>query len=469
VLPLSTRQLTDLVQGVLVQGNLNEHITGVAIDHRQVQPGDLFVAFVGEKHDGHDFVADAFARGAAAALVTKDIQVHPAQGAVLRVADPLIAIGRLAAFERTRFGGPVIGVTGSNGKTTTKDLLAAVFRTKGPCLATAANYNNELGLPLTLLGRQENHQSIILEMGMRGLGQIQRLCDIAQPTAGIITNIGQSHIEILGSQENIAKAKGELLEALPRDGVAVLSLDDPWLVRIAQRTRARVLWTSLTENPEYAEGHRPDAFAEDIRHHADGVTFVAHVFGERQEVSLPTYGRHNVGNALGALLMGAAHALPLDAMAEALAHAQMTGGRLQVKPGLRGSVVIDDTYNASPLSTKASLSALKDVARERTTVAILGEMYELGTYAEASHREVGAAAAELGIDRLVTIGPMARWIAAAAKDAGCTDVIHFEGKQEALAHIDALVPDGAAVLVKASRGMKLEDVVRALTQGQPTV
>ncbi|WDL98752.1 UDP-N-acetylmuramoyl-tripeptide--D-alanyl-D-alanine ligase [Alicyclobacillus sp. ALC3] len=487
MLPLSVRQLTDIVQGTQLQGHLKGTVTGVAIDSRAIRPGDLFVAFVGTEADGHNFVGSAFERGAVAALVTKHIDGMDPCVNLIRVADPLVAVQRLAVFERTRFGGPVIGVTGSNGKTTTKDMLAAVFSAKGPCLATTANYNNELGMPLTLLGRTEEHQSIVLEMGMRGLGQIAKLASIAQPTAGMITNIGQSHIELLGSQQAIAEAKGELLEALPKSGVAVLNRDDPWLVQIAGKTRARVLWYQLDAptttaaaaiaSTTVAADARPegisaesrpvprdkvDAYASDLVSGQSGVTFTAHVLGDSVHVTLPAHGRHNVANALGALLLGAAHAIPLKAMADALANVRISNGRFQLQTGKNGTHVIDDTYNASPLSTKASLSALRDLAEERPTVAILGDMYELGDTTESGHREVGAYVAELGIDSLFAIGPYSKWTAEAARQAGHTQVHWFEDKESALKAIPDLLPEPAVILVKASRGMQLEDVVRAL-------
>ncbi|MCL6548003.1 MAG: UDP-N-acetylmuramoyl-tripeptide--D-alanyl-D-alanine ligase, partial [Alicyclobacillus sp.] len=272
--PRTVSEIAEITGGERIRGEGEAVVTGVQVDSRKVSAGDLFVAFRGERADGHDFVGAAFAAGAAAAMVTREVN---APGPLIRVADPLAALQRLAAEERAGFRGPVVGVTGSNGKTTTKDLLRAVFDGLGPCLATPANLNNELGLPLTLLRRTPEHQSMVLEMGMRGLGQIQALCEIARPTAGIITNIGHSHIELLGSQENIARAKGELLEAIPPDGVAALCGDDPWLRRIASRCRGRVVWYGLADG---------DARATRIETTGEGTRFLAEVLGERQEVLL---------------------------------------------------------------------------------------------------------------------------------------------------------------------------------------
>ncbi|GMA51204.1 UDP-N-acetylmuramoyl-tripeptide--D-alanyl-D-alanine ligase [Alicyclobacillus contaminans] len=431
-------------------------MTGLAIDSRRVQPGDVFVAFAGERVDGHDHVADAIQRGACAAMVTRPVSL-PAQhdAALIQVDDALAAVQRLAKAERRTFDGPVIGVTGSNGKTTTKDLLAAVMSAAGPCLATTGNHNNELGLPLTLLARRDEHRTMVLEMGMRGLGQIAALCDIARPTAGVITNIGQSHLELLGSQENIAKAKGELLEALPVDGLAVLTRDDPWLLRLGQSAPCRVLWHSL-EDPD------ADGYAHSIRTHPHGVSFTARVLGQSATVDLPLVGAHNVRNALAALTMGAAHGISLETMAAALRTVEITSGRLQMRPGHNGWTVIDDTYNASPLSMAASLSTLRDIAQGRPTAAVLGDMYELGQLAESGHRQVGEAVAVNGVEHLIAVGPMAAWIAEAAEAAGCPRVTHIAATEQAVAQVPALLAPNAVVLVKGSRGMHLEDVVRAL-------
>ncbi|MCL6445997.1 MAG: UDP-N-acetylmuramoyl-tripeptide--D-alanyl-D-alanine ligase, partial [Alicyclobacillus sp.] len=341
-----------------------------------------------------------------------------------------------------------------NGKTTTKEMLAAVFRAMGTCLYTEANLNTELGLPLTILRRTPQHRSMVLEMGMRGLGQIRELCDVAEPTAGIITNIGQSHLELLGSEANIASAKAELLEALPETGIAALNGDDPWLRQVAERCKGRVLW--------YGSDAQSDAWASDIVVTDEGTDFVSHVLGNSVNVHIPTFGIHNVHNALGALLLGAAHGIALPAAAAGLTTVPSTSGRLNIVQGSNDRVVLDDCYNASPLSVKASLRVLLDLARGRNTVAILGDMYELGSYAEAGHREVGTFAAEAGVDRLIAVGEFARWIAEAAKAAHCPYVRHYPDKDTAMRHLDTDVPHSAMVLVKASRGAALEDIVAKL-------
>ena len=456
--PMTVEQLNQVVHGVHVCGPLDSVVTGVAIDSRKVSPQDVYIAFPGENVDGHAFVSDAFAKGAAVALVSKDVNVetHDAN-AILRVDNPLGAIWRLASFEREQFTGPVIGVTGSNGKTTTKEMLAAVFQVNGPCLYTQANFNNELGLPLTILQRNAQHRSMILEMGMRGRGQIQQLCEIAKPTAGIITNIGHSHIELLGSQEQIALAKAELIDALPEQGTLVLWADDVWLKKVSSRFSGRTLWYSLEDRTH------ADAYASDVRHTPTGTQFTAYIGGSCCEVNLPTFGTHNVLNALSALLMGHAHGLDLKAMADRLRTLKSTSGRLDIRKGNMGRTVIDDCYNASPLSMKSSLDVLVELAQSRPTVAVLGDMFELGPYEREGHRDVGSFLAKRGVEMLIAIGERAHWIAEAATASGQPNVLHFPDKTSAAAALRE-IPKDAVVLVKASRGMHFEDIVSALCE-----
>lgn len=467
--PMTAEELAHILGGKLVRGASGGPLSGVSIDSRRVQPGDIFVAFTGQRVDGHHHIASAVRAGARAAVVTRppasweSAQTPPVADvddtwlgnlAVIQVDDALTAVQRLAHWERASFRGPVIGVTGSNGKTTTKDMLACVLSTMGAPLATEANLNTELGLPLTMLRRRPEHTSMVLEMGMRGLGQIAELCRIAKPNTGIITNIGLSHLELLGTQENIARAKGELLEAIPEDGVAALATGDSWLTSIAPRCPGKILWYGLQRDA--------DAYATDIDVTARGIRFTAHVLGHQAPVVLPTYGRHNVINALGALVLGSVHGGKLRDMADALRDLPTSTGRLRIVEGWQGTTVIDDCYNASPLSMRASLHVLKEIAGGSPTVAILGDMYELGNYEEEGHREVGRASAEIPVHSVVTVGPRARWISEGANEAGLQNTLHFDEVEDVLSALKTIVPSGGVVLVKASRGMQLERVVDAL-------
>jgi UDP-N-acetylmuramoyl-tripeptide--D-alanyl-D-alanine ligase len=452
--PVSLSQLADITGGTLHRFDSSTTIHGVSISSRDIKPGELFAAFVGEKADGHQFIGDAEAQGASAALVSRMVDLDGSSIPLLEVSDVLSAIRTLAQFERKRFTGPVVGITGSNGKTTTKDMLAAVFAATGSCTATAKNLNNELGLPLTILRRTMKDWALILEMGMRGKGQIAGLCDIAQPTIGIITNIGQSHIELLGSQEGIALAKAELLESLPETGAAILRAEDPWLRRVANLSPAKVHWYGNTADA--------DARAESVRSNEEGTYFDAIVYGQRVPCFIRTFGAHNVSNALAALLAGAITNVNLGQAAEQLARLAPSSGRLRFVGGKRGGFVIDDCYNASPVSMQASLDVLVDRAGDRQTVAVLGDMYELGDFAESGHRAVGMRAANLGVDTIVCIGQLGTWIADEAKRAGARHVVHYETKEQAIADTGGWLPDDAAVLVKASRGLGLEAVVEAI-------
>jgi len=461
MMPISIGDIAEIVHGELLFGNPELLVTGIAISTSTVNRGDMFVAFVGQQVDGHQFIGDALHRGAHGAMVSKLVNTDDLAADsdyILRVDNPLLALQCLALLDRKKFMGPVIGVTGSNGKTTTKDMLSVIFETVGPCLATQGNYNNELGLPLTLLRRLPHHQSIVVEMGMRGFQEIAELCKIARPTLAVITNIGQSHIGKLGSQENIALAKGELVEALDENGVAILNYDDVFQRDMAKRCKGKIVWYGL-DDAEHA-------YATKIHELEGGTSFTAMVLGEEITVHLNTYGLHNVRNALAALLAGRTQGLDMAAMALQLNHFAPSVGRLRVVPGKAGRTIIDDCYNASPLSTVASLQVLETLAKQKESlsVAILGDMYELGDFSESGHREVGEFSAKHGIQKLIAIGPLSRWTAETAHSAGCPYVIHYESIGEAIANLQHILPREAIVLIKASRGMKLEEVVLQLTE-----
>lgn len=455
--PITLSELSILLQSTMSTDDTPQmQVNGVCTDNRDIQHGDAFVAFVGQRVDGHDFVDDAFDRGASVAIVSKPVKTN--KGPILHVIDPISAMQRLAKRERELFPHSVIGITGSNGKTTTKQMVAAALSAFGEntCLYTKGNQNNELGLPLTILQRMPLHRSMVLEMGMRGSGQIAALCDIARPNVGVITNIGQSHIELLGSQEAIANAKGELIEALPATGFSILNADDPWLQIISQKIQSKVIWYAI-------ENQHADVRAFDIETRQSGMEFEVFAMGERASMKIPTFGVHNVGNALAAVAVGKVLGISLRDIAEGLSNLEDLSGRLHIVAGHNGMTVIDDCYNASPLSMQASLRTLRDFPRAGTRVAILGDMFELGHYAEEGHRDVGRAVVAFGIDRLISIGQHAQWIADEAKNQGMKDVHEFSQVSDALPAIDSLMDVDMTVLVKASRGMHLESVVAHLS------
>lgn len=456
--------------------------TGVTIDHRTAQPGDLFVARRGEVHDGHAFVTGAKSQGAVGALVEAGwAETDAAQAVVSRhgpgafyligVPDTEAALRDLAAWYRRRFDVPVVGVTGSNGKTTTKDLVKSILRRVGPVLATPKSFNTEVSLPLTVLGLELQHRFAVLEMAMRALGNIAQLCRIARPDVGVVTNVGPVHLEHIGSLENIARGKQELVEALPGDGTAVLNADDGPVRAMAAACRGRVIFYAVQGHPgeaASAEGPNADLRAEEVRGAGgEAWTFTLVWRGERRPVRLPLPGRHNVHNALAAAGAALACGAPLDAVVAGLAEPELTGMRLEIKQTAQGVTVIDDSYNASPASVRSALNTLAEVAaarRSRRRAAVLGDMRELGTMSDEAHRAVGHAAAAVGLDRLVAVGELGRMIALAARSAGlpAERIATCANGDEAADTIVGWVRPGDVVLVKASRGMKLERVVAAL-------
>lgn len=449
-------------------------ITGVVIDSREAYSGALFVARPGERVDGHDFVADAFQRGAVAALVQRDVELPPPASrldlrdavspaslaelrlpAVLRVADSLAALQSLARHWRAAHTPRVIGVTGSVGKTTTKEVTAAVLATRYRTLKSEGNLNNEIGLPLTLLKLTPAHQRAVLEMGLYTAGEIALLCDIARPHVGIVTNVGPVHLERAGSLKAIARGKAELVQALPPapEGVAILNYDDPWVRPMAEMTKARVF--------TYGLDPAADLWASEIAGLGlDGVHFQLHAANETLHVRVPMLGRHSVHTALRAAAVGVVEGLTWEEIIEGLqsGRAQL---RLVVVPGPEGSLILDDTYNASPESVIADLNLLADL--EGRKVAVLGDMLELGDFEEQGHRLVGARAGEV-TDLLVAVGDRAGWIAEEAQAAGLAPerISRVSNSEEALLTLRQRIGAGDVVLVKGSRGLRMDRIVAAL-------
>ena len=423
------------------------------IDSRQAGRGDLFVALPGRRRDGHEFVPDAVARGARGVLVRQASEALPAGVAVFVVPDALAALQRLASGRRDRRRAKVIGVTGSLGKTTTKELTAAVLATRYPVLRNEANYNNEIGLPLTLLGLTHRHRRAVLEMAMRASGEIRALCEIARPEVGVVTNVGPSHLEQLGSLEAIAAAKAELLESLPPHGFALLNADDPLVLAMADRTRARPL--------SYGTSADADVRATEIAGRGlEGVAFRLHWRGGSAMVKTSLPGRHTVSNALAAAAVALADGMSLAEVAAALEGARVPL-RIRVHRGRGGCTILDDTYNASPASMAAALELLAGIPGRR--VAVLGDMKELGGAEREGHLAVGRRAAET-VDVVHAVGELGGIIAEAAREAGHRATYHWPTKEaagEALA--SALRPDDV-VLLKASRAMALETLLDVLKE-----
>jgi len=436
-------------------------ITGAAIDSREVRPGDLFVALPGDRGDGHEFLRDAFARGAAAAIVSGPRAARALEegaGPLVAVEDPGRALLSLAGDERDALGATVVGVTGSSGKTCTKDLTAAVLTTRFRTVWSQASFNNEIGLPLTILAAAAETEAVVCEMGARGPGHIRLLCEVARPRIGVVTNVGLAHIGLFGSPEAIGEAKAELPEALPADGTAVLNADDPVVSSYASRTPARALRFGLGPDADVRAG------SVKLQPGTGRARFTLVTPSGTAEVALTVPGQHMVANALAAAAVGHAMGLTPDGIAEGLAAAEVSGGRMDVFVAPGGFRVIDDAYNANPASMAAALRAARTVAGGGRLVAVLGEMAELGGIAAQEHARVGALVASLGVHRLLAVGEAAGTIADGALDAGLpSDRVERCGDAAAaLRSVTARAREGDVVLVKASRVAGLDRLAAAL-------
>ncbi len=443
-------------RGRLLQGSPGQPVSGVAIDSREVKPGDLFVPFTGERTDGHLFIKQAAEQGASGAFHKLDREPDPAlpeDFLLIGVEDTLDALQQLAAFYRRRFELPVVGITGSSGKTTTKDFIDGVLSAKFKVLKTTGNLNNEIGLPLTILQLEKDHQVAVLEMGMSAGGEIKTLCEIADPSIGVLTNIGEAHIELLGSIEAIAEAKGELLDYLGSGGVAALNGDDPRLLSLGKRFPGKAFYYGFNQG---------DIKGLQLSQRGEKSFFRARFPNNKEEwFESPLPGRESVSNALAALTVGYILELSLPEMQEGLKSSQSTAGRFQVLHNRHGTGIIDDSYNANPSSVRAALRLLSELGGEKT-VAVLGDMLELGPGSREAHLSCGRYAAECGIGCLVTVGELASGFAEGARDAGLK-AYTCEDHNQALDLLARMsLDENWFVLVKGSRGMKMEVIVRAL-------
>jgi UDP-N-acetylmuramoyl-tripeptide--D-alanyl-D-alanine ligase len=453
--------------GRLVVGDRHATVDGASTDSRTLRAGQLWVA-ISATRDGHDFAPAAVAAGAGALVVAEAALGRPAvaevvaaaAAPVVAVAAPADALTALGGAARSRFGSrPVIGVTGSTGKTSTKDLLVGALGTTLRVAAAEASFNNEIGVPLTLLGAADDAEVLVLELGMRGLGQIAALCAVARPTVGIVTNVGLAHAETLGGPEGVARAKGELPEALPPDGTAVLPADDGQLGTLVGRTRARVV--------TFGEAARADVRVERLR--VDGrlvPMFDLATPAGRVGIRLAVHGGHQARNAAAAAAAALAVGCPLDRVAEGLEAARVSRWRSELRETPGGVVVLHDAYNANPDSVAAALRSLGALAIPGRRIAVLGRMAELGAHTETEHRRMGELAAALGIDVVVGVGTQVGELLQAARRGGA-ETRSTASPAEAAALLAGMVTAGDAVLVKASRVVGLEVVVDALGATSP--
>jgi len=454
VTPFTVQDIVRASQGALVAGDLGIPVTGVSIDSRSLAVGEAFFAIRGHRLDGHGFLADAAARGAACLVVHALPDDVPANVPLVLVEDTTHALGRLAAWHRGRFNIPVVAVTGSNGKTTTKELTAAVMATRWTVLKPERSFNNQWGLPLTLLQLAPEHQAAMLEIGSNAPGEVAALAALAAPTVGIVTTVAAVHTEYLGSLDGVREEKAGLIRALAADGVAVLNADDPRVAGMARDTRARVVTYGRAGTAHVRAVGEP---VDDER----GLSFTLESGGDRQDVTLGFAGRHNVTNALAAAAAGVALGIPLGDVARGLAAARPVAGRCVWRQA--GAVaILDDTYNASPVSVRAALDTATAHRRGRRLIVVLGDMLELGGIADEAHRDVGRAVAALPADEFVGVGRAMQLAVEAAKDAGLAEARHLMTFEDTVAHLLKRLTAGDLVLVKGSRGMRMERVVDAL-------
>jgi len=460
----SLKFVAEACDAELRRGTAEALTKNVCLDSRKAQPGDLFLAVKGEHFDGHDFLNEVAAKGVAAVVVEKSKVQSPkpklAPGvAMLVVEDVRIAFGKLAAAYRKDFDLPVVCVGGSNGKTTVKELIASVLRQKLATVWNEASFNNDIGVPLTLLRLEKKHQAAVVEAGTNHPGELAPLVKMIQPKFGVITNIGREHLEFFGDVAGVAREEGWLAESLPADGKLFLNGDNEWTGKIAARTKARVVHVGL--------GEKNDWRAEKIRLDKNGVTFRVQAPKEEfcGEYRINLLGRHQVTNALLAIAVSEELGLGRAEIQRGLAECQPAKMRLQFWE-VNGVRVLNDCYNANADSTVAALETLCGLPLQGRRVAVLGDMNELGAHSLAAHAEVGRRAAELGIGQLFAVGKMAPVTAKAARAAGLTRVIEFADVEAAAAVLKNFLKTGDVVLLKASRASRLERIAELLKLGK---
>jgi UDP-N-acetylmuramoyl-tripeptide--D-alanyl-D-alanine ligase len=468
---LTVEELREVISTKVLAGAgsgwMKQPIRRISLDSRSIRSGDLFLAMKGDCFDGHDFIGAALSRGAAG-VIAKDsydvgsLALKPSSKRtvpfILGVRDPLFAYQQLATHHRSRFDIPVVAVTGSNGKTTTKEMVAGVMAHRWKVLKTEGNLNNRIGVPQTLFRLNGRYEGAVIEMGVDHVGQTTRLCEIARPTIGVITNIGPDHLEFFGSMEGSAQSKAELLDFLPSDGAAVLNADDPYYDYLAARARCRVVSFGFSSKAEVR--------ATDVKSDGRNGTIFRLLFPGKVRhtiVHIHVQGDHNVTNALAAAAVGAVLGLPGAVIAQGLSRFRPAAMRSQVFVS-HGITVINDCYNANPASMKAAVRLLAQRGADRKKIAVLGDMLELGPGAVPLHEEVGAFVARQGIDQLVACGALSRSLAEGAERVGFDrrNIVLAPDAAAAAEAVKAIVKPGDVVLVKASRGIKLEQVAQAL-------
>ena len=457
-------ELIKAVSGKIIHGDLDCLINGISIDSRTLIPGDLFIAIIGPNFDGHDFIFEAFNRGAVGVVVCKGASTLlqneqiDRNKIIIEVKDTLSALQDWSRHYKSKFNTLNICITGSNGKTTTKEIIAHILSQEFPLLKTSGNYNNEIGIPLTLLQLNKSHKLLVAEMGMRGLGEIKTLTNFILPDLTVLTNIGEAHIGLLGSKENIFKAKSELLQSLDKDGVAILNSDDPYFFKMREIVKDKKVCTFGIEN-------KSDIMAYNIRLTSNkGMRFTLVVQNNKsKEIYFPLLGRHNIYNALAATAAVFSLGTELELIDKGLSSFKPLDLHMQLSNFYNGIKILNDSYNASPLSVKSALETLGEIAQNNRKIAILGDMLELGEKTGFYHKEAGKKIAKLSIDILITVGQGGKIIAQSSKEEGMAEerVFSFEKNEKInlAKKLLNLTKPGDFILLKGSREMKMEEIL----------
>lgn len=449
-------QVREMIPNADLGGDPTLSINGVSINSRDELTGKLFIPIKGERFNGHEFVKDAIGKGAVASLWDKSEPNYPTNVPLVFVEDTLLALQQLAESYRDELNIKIVGVTGSNGKTSTKDMVYSVLSTVYKVQKTEGNYNNHLGLPLTILQATEETDVLVLEMGMSSRGEIELLSKLSKPDVSIITNIGEAHLQDLGSRDEIAEAKLEITAGLKDNGTLIFIGDEPLLQeRIHRYTNVKLISFGQDETNEY--------YPVLVKQEKNGTTFTTNK--ESEEIFIPVLGRHNVYNALAAIAVGKVFDLSWTDIVKGLAQLKITQMRSEIVPGKKGSTIINDAYNASPTSMKAAIQLIQELEGYNRRILVVGDMLELGDLEEEFHKETGAVIDPEKVEFVYTFGERGKWIAEGAKRNFSEDRVYsFLDKADLISHLSAQLQTQDVVLVKASRGMKLEEVVTGLKE-----
>ena len=456
---LSVEEIREAVAGKIVQGDPARTIKNVSIDSRKIKPGDMFFAIIGERFDGHSFIPEAVEEGAEALIVDRSIKPYPGV-AIIIVKDTTRALQDLAHYCRMKMRNlQVIGVTGSVGKTTTKDMIAGILEQKYNVLKSRGNYNNFYGLPLSLLSLEGSEEFAALEFAMSSLGEIERLAEIAVPDIGVVTNVGPAHLESLKTVDNVARAKQELIKGLTEDGIAVLNYDNEYVRRMEEAAAGQKIIY-------YGMDDRADIYADNVKINENNrnITFDVVYQGDVNSVSLNKPGQHNIYNALAAIAVARELNVDWNDINRGLKTLKMSSLRLDIKEN-NGKIIINDTYNANPMSMRAGIDALQDIAKGRS-IAVLGDMLELGPKEESAHADIGEYVVNSRVDILITVGQLGKIIADGAErcSKGSIEIYSAEDNREVGEILLRILNKGDTVLIKGSRGMRMEEIVNMVLE-----